>query len=473
MPTVRQFTMQDQRRFASLSGDSNPMHMDAVAARRTTAAVPVVHGIHNLLWCLEVIAEALGELPPVSSLRVNFDTFVAVGETVEAVLLKRDAAGLRAVVRAAGITALTVALGFGEVQANATAIGGEGEPFDGKEPLELTLEQMTVRVGRVSLATPEAAMGEAFSHAARLLGETRVAGLGCLTRLVGMVCPGLNSIFNGLSLKAYRAPQDGEAGIAYRVSQFDPRYRRLVQDVSGCGWIGTVTCCARQPPTQQPSLEFLSGLVAPDEFRGSTALVVGGSRGLGELTAKLIAAGGGRVIVTYATGRADAEILAQSINAAGGVASTLCYDVLKEPGSQLVAVQVAPTHIYYFATPTIASRQSAVFSADRFAQFIAFYLTGFVNLLDALSERRPDGMRVFYPSTVFIEDRPNGMTEYAMAKAAGEVLCADLTKDRPSVRIEAQRLPRLPTDQTASLHSVETGDPVAVLLPIIRMLHAS
>ena len=473
MPAVRQFTMQDQRRFASLSGDSNPMHMDAVAARRTTAAVPVVHGIHNLLWCLEVIGEALGELPPVSSLRVNFDTFVAVGETVEAVLLKRDAAGLRAVVRAAGITALTVALGFGEVQANATAIGGEGEPFDGKEPLELTLEQMTVRVGRVSLATPEAAMGEAFSHAARLLGETRVAGLGCLTRLVGMVCPGLNSIFNGLSLKAYRAPQDGEAGIAYRVSQFDPRYRRLVQDVSGCGWIGTVTCSARHPPTPQPSLEFLSGIVGPDEFRGSTALVVGGSRGLGELTAKLIAAGGGRVIVTYATGRADAEILAQSINAAGGSASALCYDVLKDPHPQLASIEFIPTHLYYFATPTIAGRRSTVFSADRFARFIKFYVTGFTNLLDALQASRPGGLRVLYPSTVFIDERPAGMTEYAMAKAAGEVLCADLAKDRPSLRIEVPRLPRLPTDQTASLQSVETSDAVVALLPYINALHSS
>ena len=45
-----------QERFAALSGDRNPMHMDAVAARRTQAGLPVVHGIHTLLWALDSIA---------------------------------------------------------------------------------------------------------------------------------------------------------------------------------------------------------------------------------------------------------------------------------------------------------------------------------------------------------------------------------------------------------------------------------
>ena len=34
-----------QERFAEFSGDRNPMHMDLVAARRTQAGAPVVHGV--------------------------------------------------------------------------------------------------------------------------------------------------------------------------------------------------------------------------------------------------------------------------------------------------------------------------------------------------------------------------------------------------------------------------------------------
>ena len=38
MLVSRTFTMADQIRFATVSGDRNPMHLDAVSARRTQAA---------------------------------------------------------------------------------------------------------------------------------------------------------------------------------------------------------------------------------------------------------------------------------------------------------------------------------------------------------------------------------------------------------------------------------------------------
>ena len=64
-------------------------------------------------------------------------------------------------------------------------------------------------------------------------------------------------------------------------------------------------------------------IVGPTEFAGSTALIVGGSRGLGALTAKILAAGGGKVIITYATGRADAEDLTEEIRSQ--TANDICH----------------------------------------------------------------------------------------------------------------------------------------------------
>ena len=49
----RMFAPDHQNRFAALSGDFNPMHVDAVAARRTLFGVPVVHGVHLLCWALD------------------------------------------------------------------------------------------------------------------------------------------------------------------------------------------------------------------------------------------------------------------------------------------------------------------------------------------------------------------------------------------------------------------------------------
>ena len=58
MLTSRTFTEADQMRFADVSGDRNPMHLDALKARRTQAGVPVVHGVHLLLWALDAAARA-------------------------------------------------------------------------------------------------------------------------------------------------------------------------------------------------------------------------------------------------------------------------------------------------------------------------------------------------------------------------------------------------------------------------------
>jgi hypothetical protein len=475
MPAQRTFTMSDQHWFAALSGDRNPMHLDPVAARRTTAGVPVVHGVHLLLWSLDWISASLGQMPPTASLRVNFDTFVGVDEAVDLSLLRQDSVGLRAELRVAGALAMVVAAGFGDATTNCgravPATLRAGEAFAGNEPLDLTLDAMTGRAGLVGPATAVAEMAAAFPHAARMLGASRTAGLGALTRLVGMACPGLHSIFNSLSLKACDCPACDTDQIAYRVDRLDPRFRRLVEDVSGCGWSGSVTSSARHPPTPQPMMHTLKGLIAADAFQGSTSLVVGGSRGLGELTAKLIASGGGRVIVTYAAGKSDAEILVNAIEAAGGAASSIHYDVLADPKTQIQAIEDAPTHLYYFATPAIMDRRGGGFSDRRFANYVGFYISGFSRLIDALLARSPQGLRCLYPSTIAIDDRPRGMTEYTMAKAAGEVLCAHLEAAHQNLRILRPRLPRLPTDQTASLQAVEAGDPVAVLLPLIRALH--
>jgi hypothetical protein len=69
---------------------------------------------------------------------------------------------------------------------------------------------------------------------------------------------------------------------------------------------------------------------------------------------------------------------------------------------------------------------------------------------------------------VAVTERPRGMTEYTMAKAAGEVLCADINEALAPTHVTQCRLPRLPTDQTVTVSEVEAADPIATMLPIVR-----
>ena len=125
--------------------------------------------------------------------------------------------------------------------------------------------------------------------------------------------------------------------------------------------------------------------------------------------------------------------------------------------------------VFYFATPRIQAKRSQIFHRQAFDEFASFYLERFHELCLWLEGGgRP--VRVYLPSTVFVTERPKGMTEYAMAKAAAELLAEDLNRTLRHVRIVHTRLPRLATDQTASITPLTTADNVSVLLDVMQAM---
>ena len=97
------------------------------------------------------------------------------------------------------------------------------------------------------------------------------------------------------------------------------------------GTSGQLLAFERPRPQLQPAAIELQSMVGSEEFAGDRALVVGGSRGLGELTAKLLAAGGAQVCLTYKSGASDAEYIIDDISRISGNARSLPYDVLAGP----------------------------------------------------------------------------------------------------------------------------------------------
>jgi hypothetical protein len=123
------------------------------------------------------------------------------------------------------------------------------------------------------------------------------------------------------------------------------------------------------------------------------------------------------------------------------------------------------------ATPPIFRRALGAFSPERLQEFLAFYVTGFSDLCSALRPRSGLDLAIFYPSSSAVADRPANMTEYTMAKVAGEILCADMLRFGKWRRLLVRRLPRLATDQTATLFDDDlSDDPLEILLPLVREL---
>jgi NADP-dependent 3-hydroxy acid dehydrogenase YdfG len=462
---VRQFDRSDQEAFARLSGDRNPIHMDETAARRTQAGQVVVHGVHGLLWALDQAART-HSLEGLRSISVKFVRYLYLGVRAEARWTRRDDAALLEVVAEGQVVttaklewgapgAMTLSESLAHTPLHAFAATPEAPPF----------EAMRECSGRLALGGGEDALALLPALGAAI-GADGVTAIALVSGVVGMSCPGLHSLFSQLTLK--RIESAPPPVLAWRTSKTDARARWVVLEFGGGGWEGQVIALARQEPVQSLSMAELSQRVDPREFAGRSALIIGGSRGLGAVTGKLLAAGGARVILTYARGRTEAEAICGEIRAARGqdACSILGCDVLGDVAGQLAALPHAVDHLYYFATPQISRQKARLYDRGVLDDFLAVYVDGFAAVWDALAAQRP--LSVLYPSTVFIDDRPKGLTEYAMAKAAAEALCADLARRAPGVSMRIPRIPRTLTDQTATSPPIPAADPVDVMLPLIR-----
>ncbi|MBK9234529.1 MAG: hypothetical protein IPO19_00055 [Rhodoferax sp.] len=310
-------TERDSWEFARLSGDFNPLHVDPIAARRLQFGGTVCHGVHLVLKALD-LAAAAGLLAPerIDGISAVFGASVRTGTPVTLDLpAEAGATQLRLVASTEGRPLFTAKLSLADA-APAAPPPSDAEPdaphaplcpaFPAAQPMPALADQVPLRANR-------ALMQALLPHLAGSAQGCRIAtDLLATTRIVGMRCPGLHSIYSELKLRRC-APSAQTVGAAmpYAVNRADERFRSVRIGVTGAALEGTLGAFFRAPPVAQPLLTELRLKVGPRRFAGQHALVVGGSRGLGELVAKLLLAGGAKVALTYAHGQVVAERICQ------------------------------------------------------------------------------------------------------------------------------------------------------------------
>lgn len=464
----------DSLRFARLSGDYNPMHIDALAARRMPYGGTVVHGIHLLLKALDGAAiawshpgRALGDISVTFSNPVHTDETVAISAVLEP-----DAARLRLAGKVEGRTVFSASL---EVR---TADEPESAPPDREFPASapvLSSFPPAVADGAVPLALSVGLVHQLLPAVAAGAAPRWIADLLASTRIVGMQCPGMDSVYSVCRLRRRTSQPLAADSMQYRVVRADERFRMIRLDVEGGIFEGHLEAFYRARPVEQPSLAKIAAAVPAGSFAGQRALVVGGSRGLGEIAAKIVAAGGGEVIITYARGRAEAEQTCDEARALGFACSARQLDLNGiEHAAQLPRWlrEVRPSHVYFFASPRITRSPDRGFSNSLYQGYAAIYLQAFGALAEVLlSQHAPDDrpIRLLYPSSVFLDTGEPGFAEYCAAKAAGEALCAQLAA-RYAARASCPRLPRMRTDQTSAVRDKEMQDSLPVMLALLRDL---
>uniref|UniRef100_UPI003561861C SDR family NAD(P)-dependent oxidoreductase n=1 Tax=Roseovarius sp. TaxID=1486281 RepID=UPI003561861C len=452
--------------FASLSGDFNPMHVDERAARRLLFGKPVVHGMHAVLWSLNEWCESHQQPVALRALRADFQRPILVGTRIGFELRADGKDATEILLRSVAKTVLRLRFAWvpSEGLEETPSLIQDALPVSSESVLreEASLEGLSGATP-LFLAKREAAV--LFPRALALLPPHQVATLLAKTRVVGMECPGLRSLYSSASLDFSDPPVGLNAqahSLRYFVESVDGRFHLATLRVDGPCASGSLRAFVRPAPRDQPDFAAACSLVEAGSFHGRRAWVIRGSLGLGEVAAKLLAAGGAEVTITYHRGAEDAARVASEIRQGGDVAETRQLNVLDASDSvQTLGGEGAPTDMLYFATPFIAPGEDHTFSPELFDGYCNYYVRGFVRLAAALA---PHGLRrVFFPSSVYVEDPPPNLAEYAAANAAGEVACLGLEKAYPGLLISKPRLPRVATDQTVSLTGRDADDPVPLI----------
>lgn len=457
----RIFEMSDQLQFADLSGDVNPLHVDVNEARRLLYGQPVVHGIHGVLWALEQCPN----LPikwTLSNLEVEFLAPIFLNEKVELVC-DQDKNRLHKITLKSNGSVVTK-LSFQVLRGDQTVLlwsGGEESPH--QECKVLGFENLGNAKGQLYLSLPSKQYTTMFPRLSGTAHSYPIATLLASTRLVGMECPGWNSLYNGLRLSFQRDCAGHDSVLNYEVTKRYASMPLLKIGIAGSHFDGEITCSERPAPAVQPSYSDIKEQFGGTAFDGQKALVVGGGRGLGEVMAKLFAANGGDVVITYAAGKDDAERVAAEIRQGSRTAHAIHLDVLKPFTLCDEGVVQNITHCFYFASPRIVLEQDKTFNDQAFANYGCYYVEGLERLINGLVTDRDAELIVYYPSTVFIEEPQKGFAEYTAAKADGEAMGEALMQRHRNIKFTASRLPRMRTDQTTGLTPVKSEEPVQFL----------
>ena len=464
------FTQQEE--FSVLSGDFNPVHLDSIFARRELVGDIVVHGIHLVLGALDFLIDSplIRQRIFIHFIKVKFHNPVYLNKKLT-ISINQDGQNAKVVIRDAKsllLSEIIVRYGF----ENALFVGNiiNSNLFNLKYPSKYAISELMGHHGNCELYLNDDLCKKILPNVYQYLSHIQTAEILALTRIVGMECPGLKSLFSGFELES---KSGNLSRIEYKVSKVIERFSMVNLDIIGPTFSGIVETFYRPEPFDQPTIKEIASKIEYRSLENMVALIIGGSRGLGETTAKIIAAGGGTPIITYFKGKQDAEKICKEICEA----KYTCYSKMvniEYLGNSLDEFPnlLKVNTIFYFASPKIFVKKSTDFDRDLFDSFFNYYVDGFSELIKLAQQKLPQNLTFFYPSSIAIEEKATDLTEYIMAKNAGEYLCEILRNKYIGLNILVERLPRMHSDQTLNLFQFPAASTFDVMYPLINEMNA-
>lgn len=457
------YVINEQRQldFAKLSNDFNPIHVDSLYAWRSMFGKQLVHGIHQVLICLEDLAKNINEKIFISKISAKFEYPAGVNEIISIDNINFSETYSEYVIKnERGLTLTTIKVNYKKKSFNDVKFKRIDYSMSPLEPTNFAKENLVE-----PLYYDKTFFKELFTYSSFYVSPVNLAVLLASTRIVGMKYPGLNSIYNAFTFE-FNENAKLSNSIHYSVSDKHITLNMLNIKLDDTFIRGQIKAFIRPVAPKYKTLKELNGLLPVNSFKNQRALIIGGTRGIGLQCLRLLASAGASTMFTYFKNSNEADKIVEEFANESINTNYLQVDVSNLSKESLETIKAFnPTSIYYFATPKILSNNSNL-DENLLQKFISYYVIGLDKILVNLkSEIKP---LIFVPSTVYLDEKPTNLSEYVIAKSASEMFLKLLEKK--GYKIYNPRFPKVSTEQTMSLFKQKTVEPEEVLLKELQSM---
>ncbi len=448
----KKFDYNEQKNFALLSGDFNPIHLNKIKARKYFTGQIIVHGINIFLYLLEILV--VKNLYFLANYKIKFKKYIRVDEYFH-IYWDNEKKQIKAINKNNEILCEVRCLER-DFFSNNFLVKQEHDILC-KTPLNLVSDYeindntfSCIHSGKKTHAK------FLYPNLTKLLGANIVFEIAGISAIIGMRYPGLRSIFLGLSISFLE-----KKGNKKKVELTNETRFGLVRlQYKGINIQSNLEACFRPQETKLKSYLDLKAKVNHNiDMQNTKVLIIGGSRGIGAITAKILSIYNCEVTITYYKCKEDAYLIKNEIERHGRSIKVFKLDITKK--SSLKKVSNIYNQVYYFATPKILKNSSTHFDEKLYCLFHSFYVEGLKNILKKCYSKNL--LYFMYPSTDFISTNQKGFKEYIKAKLEGEKVCENFDDLMVGLKINKPRIPQVLTDQTQSLIPKNYSDIIKIV----------
>jgi len=449
--------------FIKISNDRNPIHDIRKNKSKLNLEGTIVHGMHVVIESLEILSKKNNvNLKKIKYLEGTFKNPVFLNDKCYLSYKKVNTFKSLLIIKVENLEAIEIIIFFkDEENSKLNKIKKIGNGL--KKPLLNNIKKKIKKNIFFNHNSSNIIIKKKFPSLYKNLGYSRLSSIIMMSTAVGMYWPGENSLFSSFKINFTNINKDK---IKLGIIKTDKRFLYSKSKLVSSGIEALMFSFFRSENIKQKKIGFIKKYIKKDKFKNHRALIIGGSRGLGEITAKIIASGGGYPTITYNSNKKIALKLKSEIFSSNFKCRLIKLSINKNGNFKSnVLKKFNYNSIYYFATPLIFRRKNNNFNYKIYKEFFNTYCTPLKKIVLLNKTNKP--FTFFFPSTEFILKKNIFLKEYIKAKSLGEKELLNLSKKYKFTPI-IKRFPKILTDQNNTVFSNVTHSGYKSILSVIK-----